>query len=62
VVVQWIGFDNAYPVAKQKRGELQDHRQRLRTIKAYDDRDATTLLRDFWTTVDEVLRERGVIP
>ena len=34
---------------------------RLRTIKAYEYRDAATLLADFWTTVDAVLRERGVI-
>ena len=56
------GFDNAHPVAKQKRGEPQDHRHRLRRIKAYEYRDAATLLGDFWTTVDAVLRERGVIP
>ena len=57
-----VGFDNAHPVARQKRGEPQDHRHRLRTIKVYDYRDAATLLGDFWTTVDAVLRERGVIP
>jgi hypothetical protein len=27
-----------------------------------DDQDAATLLADFWATVDEILRERGVIP
>jgi hypothetical protein len=42
-----VGFDNAHPVARQKRDEY---------------RDAATLLADFWTTVDAVLRERGVIP
>src|SRR5438552_5263475 len=57
-----VGFDNAHPVARRKRGEPQDHRHRLRTIKAYDYRDAPTLLADFWGTVDAVLRERGVIP
>jgi hypothetical protein len=57
-----VGFDNAHPVAKQKRGEPQDHRHRLRTIRAYEYSDAATLLADFWTTVDAVLRERGVIP
>ena len=25
-----VGFDNAHPVARQKRGEPQDHRHRLR--------------------------------
>jgi hypothetical protein len=44
------------------RGEPQDHRHRLRTIKAYDYRDEATLLGDFWTAVDAVLRERGMIP
>lgn len=57
-----VGFDNAHPVLPQRRGEPQDHRHRLRTIKAYEYRDAATLLGDFWATVDTVLRERGVIP
>jgi Family of unknown function (DUF6516) len=55
------GFDNAQPVAQQKGGEPQDHRHRLRTITAYEYRDAAILLADFWETVDAVLRERGVI-
>jgi uncharacterized protein DUF6516 len=29
-----VGFDNAHPVAKQQFEEPQDHRHRLRTIKA----------------------------
>ncbi|HEX9590508.1 MAG TPA: DUF6516 family protein [Bradyrhizobium sp.] len=57
-----VGFDNAHAVERQKRGQAQDHRHRLRTIKAYDYRDAATLLEDFWTMVDTVLRERGVTP
>jgi hypothetical protein len=57
-----VGFDNAHPVARQKRGEPQDHRHRLRTIRSYEYQDAATLLADFWETVDAVLRERGVIP
>ena len=56
-----VGFDNADPVARRKRGAPQDHRHRLRTIKAYDYRDAATLLGDFWNMVDAVLREKGVI-
>jgi hypothetical protein len=40
----------------------QDHLHRLRTIKAYEYRDAATLLGDFWTMVDAVLREKGVFP
>jgi hypothetical protein len=49
-----VGFDNAHPVARQKCGQPQ--------IRAYEYRDAATLLADFWETVDTVLRERGVIP
>jgi hypothetical protein len=56
-----VCYDNAHPVHKQKRGEPQDHRHRLRVVKAYDYRDAATLLADFSKTVDEVLCERGVI-
>jgi uncharacterized protein DUF6516 len=63
-----VGFDNAHPVARQKRGEQQDHRHtpampgHQQTARAYEYSDAATLLADFWTTVDAVLRERGVIP
>ena len=57
-----VGFDNAHPVARQRRGGPQDHCHRLRTIKAYEYLDAATRLGDFWTTVDAVLRERGVTP
>jgi hypothetical protein len=63
-----VGFDNAHPVARQKRGGPQDHRHPpvksggQPTVKAYEYRDAATLLGDFWTIVDAVLRERGVIP
>ena len=56
-----VGFDNAHPVARQKRGAPQDHRHRLRSIRPYEYRDAATLLGDFWEAVDTVLRERGVI-
>ena len=56
-----VGFDNAHPVGRQKRGEPQDHRHRLRTVKPYDYQDAGALMADFWETVDAVLRERGVI-
>ena len=56
-----VGFDNAHPVAGHRRGEPQDHRHRLRTIKAYEYRDAATLPGEFWKTVDAVLREKGVI-
>ena len=57
-----VGFDNAHPVGKQKRGDPQDHRHRIRTVRAYEFRDAATLLADFWAEVDAVLKERGVKP
>jgi hypothetical protein len=57
-----VGFDNAHPVGRRARGEPQDHRHRLRTIRPYGYRDAATLLADFWAEVDAVLRERGVLP
>lgn len=57
-----VGFDNAHPAGRRKRGEPQDHRHRFATVKPYDYRDAATLLADFWTAVDAVMRERGVIP
>ena len=57
-----VGFDNAHPAGRQTRGEPQDHRHRLRTVRPYDYQDAATLLADFWATVDAVLRERGLIP
>src|SRR5713101_4030027 len=43
-----VGFDNAHPVARQMRGEPQDHRHTpakpgyLRTSRAYEYRDAAT--------------------
>jgi hypothetical protein len=55
-----VGFDNAHLVPTS-RGEAKDHRHRLKTVKPYDYKDAATLLEDFWTEVDSVLRNRGVI-
>lgn len=56
-----VDLDNAHRAQGRKRGEARDHQHRLRTIKAYQYRDAATLLADFWRTVDAVLRERGVL-
>src|SRR5271154_1490765 len=60
-----VGFDNAHPVQETtgpgaKRPVQHDHKHRLRTVRSYEYQDAATLLRDFWTEVDAVLRERGV--
>src|ERR1035437_7025385 len=56
-----VGFDNAHPVGKQSRGDPQDHRHRIRTVKPYDYSDAATLLADFLAEVDAVLKEKGVL-
>lgn len=61
-----VGFDVIAPLGppqgRQKRGDPQDHRQRLKTIRPYEYQDALTLLTDFWAEVDAVLKERGVLP
>ena len=61
------GVDNAHAIKGQagpagRGGGALDHRHRLKTVRPYAYRDAATLLADFWTTVDAVLREKGVIP
>jgi hypothetical protein len=60
-----VGFDNAHapPTSKGRRGLLaKDHRHRLMSIRPYTYRDAATLLADFWSEVDAVLKERGALP
>jgi hypothetical protein len=62
-----VGFDNAHPVRPSatpggRSRQRYDHKHRLRTIRPYEYMDAATLLGDFWTEVDAVLKERGVIP
>lgn len=60
-----VGFDNAHPVRPRsgpggrRRGQ-HDHRHRHRAVRAYDYRDAATLLADFWAEVEAVLKDRGV--
>ena len=61
-----VGFDNAHPVKDRRRsgnrtrGE-RDHQHQFRTVRRYEYTDAATLLADFWSTVDSVLKERGVL-
>lgn len=60
-----VGFDNAHAVA-EKRGATRvtktehDHKHRLHTTKPYEYADALTLLVDFWSEVDRILKQRGV--
>jgi hypothetical protein len=61
-----VGFDNAHPIRESRgpggksRGPL-DHRHRMETVRPYRFKDAATLLVDFWTEVDKLLKEKGVI-
>ena len=62
-----VGFDNAHRVRQTsgpggKSAVALDHKHRFRTIRRYDYRDAAALLADFWSEVDAVLKERGVLP
>ena len=56
-----VGFDNAHPVGRGRRGAPMDHRHRFQTVKPYAYEDAATLLADFWQAVDAVLKERGAL-
>lgn len=54
-----VGFDNAHQVEGKRRAE-HDHKRRLRTVKPYAYRDAPSLVADFWSEVEAVMREKGV--
>jgi hypothetical protein len=54
-----VGFDNAHQV-EGKRREEHDHKHRLRTVKPYAYRDAASIVADFWSEVEAVMREKGV--
>jgi hypothetical protein len=62
-----VGFDNAHPVRNRSGpggniGSTFDHKHRLKTVRSYEYKDAATLLVDFWSAVDAVLREKGIVP
>lgn len=54
-----VGFDNTHQVEGKRRAE-HDHKHRLRTVKPYAYRDAPSLVADFWSEVEAVMREKGV--
>ena len=61
-----MGFDNAHPVRSRsgpggKPRSTFDHKHRLKTVRPYEYKDAATLLADFWSAVDAVLREKGIV-
>lgn len=60
-----VGFDNAHPirVGSGPGGKARrpfDHKHRFKAVRPYEYQDAAALLADFWSAVDEVLREREV--
>jgi len=62
-----VGFDNAHPVSVQagpggRQRREHDHRHRFKVVRAYEYKDAATLLGDFWSQVGAVLKEKGVQP
>jgi len=59
-----LGFDNAHPVRKGAgpgaRTRIEyDHKHAGERIRFYDYMDAATLLADFWTEVETVMKERS---
>lgn len=58
-----LGFDNAHPIREgagpgaRTRVEY-DHRHKGQRVRFYNYKDAATLLTDFWTEVDRILKER----
>ena len=61
-----MGFDNAHAVRRGsgpgRKTSTFDHKHRLETVRPYEYKDAATLLADFWSAVDAVLREKGILP
>jgi hypothetical protein len=62
-----MGFDNAHAVKGRsgpggKIGTAFDHKHGQKAVRAYPYKDAATLLADFWSAVDAVLREKGIVP
>jgi hypothetical protein len=58
-----LGFDNAHPIKEGSgpgaRTRIEhDHRHKGQRVRFYHYKDAATLLTDFWTDVDLILKER----
>jgi hypothetical protein len=61
-----VGFDNAHPVRSRsgpggKAASTFDHKHGLTAVRPYKYKDPATLLADFWSAVDAVLREKGIV-
>jgi hypothetical protein len=61
-----VGFDNAHAVRGHsgpggRPGSTFDHQHGLKTVRPYEYKDAASLLADFWSAVDAVLRGKGIM-
>jgi len=59
-----VGFDNAHSITEGTgpgaRTRIEyDHKHKGERVRFYIYADAATLLCDFWTEVDQILKERG---
>ena len=62
-----LGFDNAHPINEGTgpgaRTRIEyDHKHKGERVRFYIYADAVTLLDDFWTEVDLILKERSTTP
>jgi hypothetical protein len=62
-----LGFDNAHPITEGTgpgaRTRIEyDHKHKGERVRFYVYADAATLLDDFWTEVDRIVKERGATP
>jgi hypothetical protein len=60
-----VCYDNAHPVSAgrgpgRKKTKAGDHRHVRDRVRSYVYSDPETLMRDFWTDVERVLKEEGV--
>ena len=56
-----VCYDNAHPVRTgRKKPKARDHRHVRDRARPYAYSDAETLMRDFWTDVERILKEEGV--
>lgn len=62
-----FGFDNAHAISEgsgpgAKTRIEYDHSHKGERVRFYDYKDAVTLLTDFWTEADKILKERSIKP
>jgi hypothetical protein len=62
-----LGFDNAHSIREGAgpgaRTRIEyDHKHKGERVRFYDYKDAMSLLADFWTEVESILKERSKTP